>query len=235
MSPEPATLLLVDDEPQIPRWLGPALRAAGYGLETANTGKAAIDHVSQRKFDLVLLDLGLPDIDGKEVIAHLRQWSDVPILVLSARDQEREKVEALDLGADDFVNKPIGIDELLARIRANLRRVAKRRLNEPTVQVGELKIAFALRRVWIEDQEVRLTPREYDLLKALAAGAGKVLTHSQIIEAVWGPEHSVEAQHVRVLMAQLRNKLEANPSNPQLLLTEPGVGYRLRSDDDGRP
>lgn len=233
MSAAAVTLLLVDDEPQIPRWLGPALRAAGYDLQTANCGGDAVEAVSQRKFDLVLLDLGLPDMDGKEVIARLREWSDVPILVLSARDQESEKVRALDLGADDFINKPIGIDELLARIRANLRRVAKRRLNEPTLKVGDLKVAFAARRVWIEEQEIRLTPREYELLNALTSGAGKVLTHSQIIEAVWGADSAMEAQHVRVLMAQLRNKLEADPSNPRLLLTEPGVGYRLRADDDG--
>jgi len=167
------------------------------------------------------------------VIARVREWSEMPIIVLSARDQEAEKVAALDLGANDFVNKPVGIDELLARIRASLRNRARRATQAPVFRSGDLEINLAARRVKVEGEEMRLTPREYDLLKALARQAGMVLTHAQIIASVWGPDAAVEAQHVRVLMAQLRNKIEADPSNPRLLLTETGVGYRLRSDEDG--
>lgn len=231
MSLEQRSLLLVDDEPQIIRALAPALRAAGYQLETAESGASAIARMEAAPCDLILLDLGLPDMDGKDVISRLRDWSDAPIIVLSARDQESEKVAALDLGADDFVNKPVGIDELLARIRAGLRSRERRMAQSPTVKAGDIQINFASRRVWVEDQEIRLTPREYDLLKALARQAGSVLTHGQIIAAVWGAGAAIEAQHVRVLMAQLRNKLEADPSNPRLLLTETGVGYRLRTED----
>jgi two-component system KDP operon response regulator KdpE len=226
------TILLVDDEPQIPRWLAPALRAAGYEVAIAATGADALARLTDGRCDLILLDLGLPDMDGKEVIVRVREWSEAPIIVISARDQEAEKVAALDLGADDFVNKPVGIDELLARIRAALRSQSRRSAREPALQVGELEINFAARRVKIEGEEVRLTPREYDLLKVLARHAGMVLTHAQIMAAVWGAEASVEAQHVRVLMAQLRNKIEADPSSPRFLLTETGVGYRLRAEDD---
>ncbi|WP_296595694.1 response regulator transcription factor [Phenylobacterium sp.] len=230
---ETTTILLVDDEPQIARWLNPSLRAAGYAVDNAETGTAALARAAAGPCELILLDLGLPDMDGKDVIARVREWSEMPIIVLSARDQEAEKVTALDLGADDFVNKPVGIDELLARIRASLRNRARRATQAPVFRSGDLEINLAARRVKVEGEEMRLTPREYDLLKALARHAGMVLTHAQIIALVWGPDASVEAQHVRVLMAQLRNKIEADPSNPRLLLTETGVGYRLRSDDDG--
>jgi two-component system KDP operon response regulator KdpE len=200
----------------------------------ADSGAAAVARMGAERYDLILLDLGLPDMDGKEVIAQVREWSDAPIIVLSARDQETEKVAALDLGADDFVNKPVGIDELLARMRASLRRRERRLAQEPVVLLaGDVEINFATRRVRVEDQEVRLTPREYDLLKALARRPGSVVTHAQIIAAVWGGQGAAEPQQVRVLMAQLRNKLEADPSNPRLLLTETGVGYRLWSEEDG--
>ncbi len=230
---ETTTILLVDDEPQIARWLNPSLRAAGYEVDNAETGAAALARAAAGPCDLILLDLGLPDMDGKDVIARVREWSEMPIIVLSARDQEAEKVAALDLGANDFVNKPVGIDELLARIRASLRNRARRATQAPVFRSGDLEINLAARRVKVEGEEMRLTPREYDLLKALARQAGMVLTHAQIIASVWGPDAAVEAQHVRVLMAQLRNKIEADPSNPRLLLTETGVGYRLRSDEDG--
>jgi two-component system KDP operon response regulator KdpE len=227
-----ARILLVDDEPQIVRWLTPTLKAAGYEVECAQTGADALARLAGQPWDLVLLDLGLPDMDGKAVIAALRDWSDAPIIVLSARDQEAEKVAALDAGADDFVNKPVGVDELLARIRASLRSRARRSLQTATFTSGELTVNLAARRVWLDGDEVRLTPREYDLMKALVRHAGMVMTHAQIIAAVWERDAAIEAQHVRVLMAQLRNKIEADPSRPRLLLTEIGVGYRLRSNDD---
>jgi two-component system KDP operon response regulator KdpE len=179
----------------------------------------------------VILDLGLPDMDGKEVIQRVREWSDVPIIVLSARDLESEKIAALDLGADDFVNKPVGVGELLARLRAALRGRERRFSAQPKFQFGELEINFPARRVIVGGDEVKLTPREYQLLRILAGHAGQVVTHRQIITAVWGADSNADAQFVRVLMAQLRQKLEADPGSPQLLLTEPGIGYRLTCDD----
>lgn len=233
MTDAPIRLLLVDDEAQILRALTLALTAAGYAVDTAETGQAALGQMAARKADVIILDLGLPDMDGKDVIARVREWSEAPIIVLSARDLEAEKVAALDLGADDFVNKPIGVDELLARVRACLRRRALRWDAQPKFVCGDLEINFPARRVWVQGQEVHLTPREYDLLKALARQAGNVLTHSQIIAAVWGSKTHVEAQLVRVLMAQLRLKIEADPSDPRLLLTEVGVGYRMWAPDEG--
>jgi len=233
MTAERARLLLVDDEPQILRSLTPALTAAGYEVDTADSAATALERMAAVPADLIVLDLGLPDLDGKEVIRRVREWSDAPIIVLSARDLEAEKVAALDLGADDFVNKPVGIDELLARIRAGLRSRERRRAMAPSLRFGPLEINFVTRRIWLEGDEVKLTPREYDLLKALAGQPGGVLTHGQIIAAVWGQDANVEAQHVRVLMAQLRTKLEVNPSSPRLLRTETGVGYRLEADDGG--
>ena len=178
--------------------------------------------------DLVILDLGLPDMDGKEVIRHLREWSDAPIIVLSARELEAEKVAALDAGADDYVNKPVGIDELMARIRASLRGRERRFNSDAIVRVQDLEIDFARRRATIDGEEVRLSLREYDLIRTLARHAGRVVTHRQVIAAVWGPDAQVDSQSVRVLVAQLRQKIEAEPSSPRLLLNEPGVGYRLR-------
>lgn len=224
-------LLLVDDEPQILRALLPALSAAGYEVDTAATGEAAIGKMAADPFDVLILDLGLPDMDGKAVIARIREWSDAPIIVLSARDLESEKIDALDLGADDFVNKPVGVGELLARIRAGLRGRERRFLSQAVFRAGDLEIDFAARRVRIEDEDVRLTPREYDLLRTLARHAGRVVTHRQVISAVWGPGAQVDAQFVRVLVGQLRQKIEAEPSAPRNVLTEPGVGYRLRTDD----
>jgi two-component system KDP operon response regulator KdpE len=225
-------LLLVDDEPQILRALRPALSAAGYDVATADGGAAALAHLAGEPCDVVILDLGLPDMDGKDVIAHIREWSDVPIVVLSARDLETEKIAALDLGADDFVNKPFGVGELLARIRASVRGRDRRLSGQASFRSAELEVNFATRRAYVQDQEVRLTPREYDLVRALARHAGRVVTHKQLIAAVWGPQASVDAQFVRVLVAQLRQKLEENPAAPRVLLTEPGVGYRLATDED---
>jgi two-component system KDP operon response regulator KdpE len=223
-------LLLVDDEPQILRALRPALAAAGYTVDTAETGAAAMEQMAAEPFDVVILDLGLPDIDGKQVIERLREWSDVPVIVLSARDLEDEKIAALDAGADDFVNKPVGVGELLARIRASLRGRERRFGSHASYVTEELEVEFALRRVKVLGEEVKLTPREYDLLRTLARHAGRVVTHRQIITAVWGAGAQVDAQFVRVLVGQLRQKLEAEPSAPRLVLTEPGVGYRLKAE-----
>ena len=232
MSDSPARLLLVDDEPQIVRALTPALTAAGYTVETAATGEAALSLMAGSPSDVMILDLGLPDIDGKEVIRRVREWSEAPIIVLSARDLESEKIAALDLGADDFVNKPVGVGELLARVRASLRGRDRRFTAQPSVKAGDLEINFLTRRILIQGHEVRLTPREYDLLRTLARHVGRVVTHKQVITAVWGPDAQVDAQFVRVLVAQLRQKLELEPSSPRIVLTEPGVGYRLKADDD---
>jgi two-component system KDP operon response regulator KdpE len=226
-------LLMVDDEPQIIRALTPALAAAGFTVSTADNGEGALSQLAGEPSEVVILDLGLPDMDGKEVIQRIREWSDCPIIVLSARDLESEKIAALDLGADDFVNKPVGVGELLARIRAVLRGRERRFSAQPRFQFGELEINFPARRVMVQGEEVRLTPREYQLLRILAGHAGQVVTHRQIITAVWGTDTNADAQFVRVLMAQLRQKLERDPSSPELLMTEPGIGYRLTCDDEG--
>ena len=225
-------LLIVDDEPQIVRALTPAMAAAGFEVESSATGEEALSQLANQPRDAVILDLGLPDMDGKEVIQRVREWSDVPIVVLSARDLENEKIAALDLGADDFVNKPVGVGELLARIRAAMRGRERRFSAQPKFQFGELEINFPARRVMVQGEDVRLTPREYQLLRILAGHAGQVVTHRQIITAVWGAESNADAQFVRVLMAQLRQKLEADPASPTLLLTEPGIGYRLACEEE---
>jgi len=232
MTDTPARLLLVDDEPQIVRALTPALIAAGYVVESAATGEAALSMMAGNPSDVLILDLGLPDIDGKLVIQRVREWSEAPIIVVSARDLESEKIAALDLGADDFVNKPVGVGELLARIRAVMRGRERRFSAQPRFQFGELEINFPARRVMVQGEEIRLTPREYQLLRILAGHAGQVVTHKQIIMAVWGADSNADAQFVRVLMAQLRQKLEANPSSPEILMTEPGIGYRLSCEDE---
>jgi two-component system KDP operon response regulator KdpE len=226
-------LLLVDDEVQIVRALSPALHAEGYVVETAANGQAALNAMASDPSDLVILDLGLPDMDGKSVIVRLREWSEAPIIVLSAREQEAEKVAALDAGADDYLNKPVGIDELMARLRANLRGRDRRFASEAIVRVRELEVDFARRSVTIEDEPLKLSVREYDLLRTLARHAGRVVTHRQVIAAVWGADAQVDSQTVRVLVAQLRQKIEREPSSPKLLLNEPGVGYRLVGPQDG--
>ncbi|MBW3560421.1 MAG: response regulator transcription factor [Proteobacteria bacterium] len=225
-------ILVVDDEPQLLRVLRPTLATAGYDVTTAETGASAITTSAASQFDLLLLDLGLPDMDGKDVISRVREWSDVPILVLSARDIEAEKIEALDRGADDYVNKPFAMGELMARIRAALRGRQRRYSTQGRFKAAELEIDFSTRRVSVFGEEVRLTRREYDLLRTMALHAGKVVTHKQLIAAVWGPQASVEAQFVRVLVGQVRQKIEEDSSVPRLLLTEAGLGYRLRSEDE---
>lgn len=223
------SVLLVDDELAIVRSLTPALRHAGYSVEVAGTGEDALKILAAKHCDVVLLDLGLPDMDGQQVIVRVREWSDAPIIVLSARDMEDEKVRALDSGADDYVSKPFAIAELMARIRAAGRGRARRSANA-IVSAGDLQIDLASRRITIQGEEMRLTVREYDLVHALAAHAGKVLTHKQLIAAVWGASSNADAQFVRVLVGQVRQKLEEDPSRPKVIRTEPGVGYRLAVD-----
>jgi two-component system KDP operon response regulator KdpE len=222
-----ARILIVDDEPNIIATVSPLLRGRGYDVLSAMTGRAALDVVGRDRPDVVVLDLGLPDIDGAEVCRQVRQESGVPIIVLSARGAEKDKVNALDAGADDYVTKPFGPEELLARIRVALRRVETTTpANEPIVR-GELVIDRERFRVMRGDEEIRLTPKEFELLTFLAQHPGRVLTHRVILKAIWGP-HSVDhPEHLRVLVGALRKKIEPNPASPQYILTEPWVGYRF--------
>ncbi len=213
------------------RVLAPALTAAGFEVAVAESGEVGLSLLAGEGCDAVLLDLGLPDMDGKDVIARIREWSDVPIVVLSAREREAEKIEALDLGADDFVNKPFAIGELLARLRAALRGRERRFSSRADFQAGDLTVNFANRRVFVQEQEVHLTPREYDLVRTLARYSDRVLTHKQLMAAVWGPTAEVDPQFVRVLIGQVRQKIEEESSSPRIIVTEPGVGYRLVSSD----
>lgn len=226
---EGAHILIVEDEAQIARVLGTSLRAVGYRVNTARGGAEALSVVAQTSPDVIVLDLGLPDMDGKDVIATLRGWTDVPILVLSARLDEAERIAALDVGADDFVGKPFNMGELQARLRAALRHTDRRNVKQVTFASAGLNIDFAKRRVTLHDQEIKLTRKEYDLLKVLALHAGQVVTHKQLLAAGWGATVS-DIQFVRVYVGQLRQKLEADPTAPHLILTEPGVGYRLRGE-----
>lgn len=221
-------VLLVDDEVPIQRALVPLLRSRGYAVDVAGTGHAALDLMRTRPADVVVLDLGLPDIGGSEVCRRIREASGVPIIILSARGGEADKVAALDLGADDYVTKPFGPEELLARIRAALRRTAS--ADEPptgVLRVGELTLDYDRRRVLRGGDELRLTPKEFELLELLMRNAGRVLTHRAILKAIWGPNAVGQTEHLWVLVGQLRRKIEADPSAPQYLLSEPWVGYRL--------
>lgn len=223
-------LLLVDDEPQLVRVLQPSLEAAGYAVSPVATGGDALKALmGSSPYDVIILDLGLPDIDGKEVIERVRRISSVPIVVLSARDAEQEKIEALDCGANDFVNKPFNMGELMARLRAVLRQ--GRTPTKDLETLGALEIEFVHRRVRVRGKEVRLSPREMKLLRAFFERRGEVLTHKQIVAAVWGPEQDIEAQFVRVLVANLRRKIEVDATDPRLIVTVPAVGYRLCDPD----
>ncbi len=222
-------VLLVDDEPQLVRALRPALIAGGYNVTVAENGQDALQRIATEGAGVVLLDLGLPDMDGTAVIERIRSWSDVPIIVLSARDNELQKVEALDIGADDYVSKPFSVGELLARLRAVQRGRDRRFDTGARVSVQGLEIDFAARRVTLCGDDVKLTVREYELLRVLARHAGRVVTRQQIIAAVWGAsrEEEVDPQFLRVLVSQLRSKIEEDASAPKLVLTEIGLGYRL--------
>ena len=220
-------VLLVDDEAAILRFLKPTLEANSYELVTAGTVAEALKRAAADAPDIMVLDLGLPDGDGKDVIRRVREWSDVPIIVLSARDREAEKIEALDLGADDFVNKPFGVGELLARMRTALRHRMQRKAETPVLKLGSLEIDNVRHWVRRSGQDVKLTPKEFELLSFLSRHAGKVLTHRQILTAVWGPAHTEDTQYLRVYVGHLRQKIEDRPDDPQIIVTEPGVGYRI--------
>ena len=225
-------ILLIEDDPQIRRFVKAMLTAEDYRLHEAAAGEDGIAQAAARNPDLVLLDLGLPDVDGIDVIREIRQWSQIPIVVLSARGQERDKIKALDAGADDYVSKPFAPGEVSARIRASLRRAAVLDKNDAaeTVNFGNISVNLAARRVLVGGSEVHVTPNEYKLLQVLLRHAGKVVTQRQLLKLVWGPEHLEEPQYLRVFMGQLRRKLEADPAHPKHLITEPGIGYRLLTE-----
>jgi two-component system, OmpR family, KDP operon response regulator KdpE len=223
-------VFVVDDEAAILRFLKPALEANNYEIASAGTVAEAMKRIAAEAPDIVLLDLGLPDGDGKDVIRRIREWSDVPIVVLSARDREVEKIESLDLGADDFVNKPFGVGELLARMRTAIRHRMQRKAETPILRVGKLEIDNLRHRVSRGGEEVKLTPKEFELLSFLTRYAGKVVTHKQILTAVWGPAHTEDTQYLRVYIGHLRQKLEDNPDDPKVITTEPGIGYRVAEE-----
>ena len=226
MSAHKPRILVIDDEPQIHRFLGPALDAAGYEPVRADTAAEGLKEMARKPPDAVVLDLGLPDLDGKDALAKARAFYEGPIIILSARDRETEKIDALDLGADDYVEKPFGVGELLARLRVALRHRLQDQGAEPVVTAGALTIDLVKRLVTRAGEAVRLSPREYDLLAQLVRGAGKVVTHRQLLTAIWGPAHEHDVQYLRVFVGQLRQKIEPDPAAPALIVTEPGVGYR---------
>jgi two-component system KDP operon response regulator KdpE len=223
-------ILVIDDEPQIHRFLGPALEANGYEAIRAMTAAEGLAVLFQRPPEAMILDLGLPDRDGQDVLVEARTMYQGPILILSARDRETEKIEALDRGADDYVEKPFGIGELLARLRAALRHTIARSGVSSVIRTGELEIDLVNRRVSRDETAVRLSPREYDLLVKLVEGGGKVVTHRQLLTSVWGPAHVDDVAYLRVFVGHLRQKLELDPSTPHRIVTEPGVGYRFIAD-----
>lgn len=221
------TAVIIEDDPPIRRFLRTGLNAQGFEVFEAETGQRGLLEASQRRPDFIILDLGLPDMDGVEVVKQLRLWTSLPILVLSARDNEQSKIEALDAGADDYLTKPFSLGELLARIRVALRRSVSLPDASARFSFGKIDLDLAQRRVTRESEEIHLTPIQYRLLTVLVNQAGKVLTHRQILNAVWGPGHAESAHYLRIYMSQLRQKLEDDPANPKHLLTESGVGYRL--------
>ena len=225
-----ARILAVDDEPSIRRSLQVHLEGKGYGVLLAPNGEEAMKTFAQQPPDVVIADLILPGMDGIELTRQIRQASTVPIIVLSAIGEERKKIEALECGADDYVTKPFNMDELVARIRALLRRAANSQETEAILRMGDLSVNFERRQVMVKGEPVKLTPKEYDLLKYLIQHAGKVMTHRMLLSAVWGPAHEEEAQYLRVFVSQLRKKLGEDPGRPQYIQTDPGVGYRLASD-----
>jgi two-component system, OmpR family, KDP operon response regulator KdpE len=222
-------ILVVDDEPQIVRALKVILRSAGYASEQAESKQEALNALSVRPPDAMVLDLVLPDGSGVDVCAEVRRWSSLPIIVLSAVGDEREKVRALDAGADDYITKPFGVDELLARLRAVLRRATEDG-GDPTVRIGELTVDLASRIVSVGGEEVHLTPIEFDLLRVLTEHRGKLVTHRQLLQQVWGPSYETETHYLRVHVAHIRSKIEPEPARPRYILTEPGIGYRLRDE-----
>ena len=226
MAEQGLRVLVIDDEPQIRKLLRVSLSAYGYVLDEVGTGEEAINRTAIFKPDIVIIDLGLPDMDGKDVIKAIRDWSRVPIIILSARDQEQEKIAALDAGADDYVSKPFGVGELMARMRVSLRRSAASD-DAAIITCGGLTIDLTLRRVVVDEREVKLTPTEYEILKVLAQNAGRVLTHKQLLKAVWGHDYNEDLHYIRVYIGQLRHKIEVDSAQPRYIITESGIGYRL--------
>ena len=227
MSKSGVRILVVDDELAIRRFLRTALHAQGYNIFEAATAQDALQEVAIHRPDLVILDLGLPDLDGTEVVRQLRQWTQLPVIILSVRDRDAAKVAALDAGADDYLTKPFSLDELMARIRVSLRHAAQGITDERVFSTGDLTVDLARRLVKCSGQMVQLTPIEYDLLRVLVMHAGKVVTHRQLLQEVWGTQEGKPHTLLRVHINNLRNRLEADPSRPNYILTEPGVGYRL--------
>jgi two-component system KDP operon response regulator KdpE len=232
MSQDKNLILLIEDEPQMQRLLRIILQGHGFSIVEAQTGQEGLMQAATRAPDVILLDLGLPDIDGLEVTRRVREWSDVPIIVISAREQEQDKIKALDAGADDYLTKPFAAGELLARIRVAMRHKAMLQSGEKEsiFILDALRVDLVRRQVFLNEKEVHLTPIEYKLLTVLIKNAGKVVTHSQLLKEVWGPSYLRETQYLRVYMTQLRHKLEADPARPRFLMNEPGIGYRLKID-----
>jgi two-component system KDP operon response regulator KdpE len=234
MTEDKELILLIEDEPQMRRFLRITLQTQGYRLVESETGSDGLLQAAARSPDVVLLDLGLPDMDGLAVTERLREWTQLPIIIISAREQEQDKVKALDAGADDYLTKPFSAGELMARIRVALRHAVRQRTgqSEPVFTVRNLRVDLALRQVFLGDREVHLTPIEYKLLTVMIRHAGRVITHRQLLMEVWGPGHVEEVQYLRVYMTQLRHKLETDPTRPKFFLNEPGVGYRLQYDGE---
>ena len=229
MTPNGLRVLVVDDEAAIRRYLRASLSAHGYSVFEVDSGKAALEAITADRPDIVILDLGLPDVDGVEVTRVLREWTQIPIIILSVRGQETDKIAALDAGADDYLTKPFGTGELLARMRVALRRASMSKA-EPVFGVDDLSVDLSRRLVTLAGDEVQLTPTEYDLLRTLVSHAGKVLTHRQLLREVWGMGYEQETHMLRVNISNLRHKIEPDPARPHYILTEPGVGYRLRAN-----
>ncbi|MDQ0917523.1 response regulator [Paenibacillus sp. V4I5] len=222
-----AKILIIDDEPQIRKLLLVTLTAHGFEAAEASTGQEGLLQATMVRPDLIVLDLGLPDMTGMEVLAHIREWSQVPIIILTAQDQEQDKVAALDRGADDYVTKPFGMGEFMARMRVALRHIAKTQ-DEPVLKLGHLVIDISQRSVELNEEKLKLTPTEYDLLKVLALNAGRVMTHKQLLKQVWGgQQYESDSQYLRVYVGHLRKKIEVDPTRPKYILTEPGIGYRF--------
>lgn len=229
MKQKKSTILVVDDEPQIRKLLKISLEANGLKAEAAEKGAEATRLTASLKPDLILLDLGLPDMDGKDVIAQVREWSQVPIIVCSVRDADKEMIEAFALGADDYVTKPFNPDVLLARITANLRKAATQEAGEPVLENGRISMDLVRHEVKVDGNRVDFTPKEYDLLRYFLVHRGKMLTHRQILHEVWGPAHGDDMQYLRVYVSQVREKVEPNPANPDYIITESGIGYRMET------
>jgi two-component system, OmpR family, KDP operon response regulator KdpE len=236
MTMKKTRILVVDDEPQIGRMLKTQLTTRGYQVDHVESGQQALLSVGDDPPDLVLLDLGLPDMDGIEVCRRIREWSAVPIIFLTVRDEERQKVKALDVGGDDYVTKPFGVPELLARVRAVLRRKQEQPSTPSAIfESGDLRVDFTARKITVNGEDVRLTPTEYELLRLFILHADKTLTHRQLLTQIWGPEATTETQYLHVFIRQLRRKLEPDPSKPRHFVTEPGIGYRFRTQPSPQP